>query len=83
MHLFFYKQVALEWQIAKQLLVLNPLPLSNNKIYIQIIEKWSSSFVTNLIYLAVMLNQLCSKVQLSEKHYGHNPLTVWFASVLP
>ena len=38
MHLFFYKQpvykqLALGWQIAKQLSRLNPLSLSNNKNY--------------------------------------------------
>ena len=40
LHLFFYiykqticKQQALGWQIAKQLLGLNPLSLSNNKNY--------------------------------------------------
>ena len=38
MRLFFnkqlvYKQPALVWQIAKQLLGLNPIPLRNNKNY--------------------------------------------------
>ena len=38
LHLVFYKQpvdkqLALAWQIAKQLLGLNPLSLSNNKSY--------------------------------------------------
>ena len=38
LHLVFYKQpiykqLALAWQIAKQLSGLNPLSLSNNKIY--------------------------------------------------
>ena len=33
LHLVFYKQLALAWQIAKQLSRLNPLSLSNNKNY--------------------------------------------------
>ena len=33
LHLVFYKQLALAWQIAKQLSGLNPLSLSNNKSY--------------------------------------------------
>ena len=42
-----YKQVALGWQIAKQLLGLNHLSLSNNK-KLKIKETWSFSFVTNV-----------------------------------
>ena len=42
-----YKQVALGWQIAKQLLGLKRLSLSNNK-KLKIKEKWSFSFVINV-----------------------------------
>ena len=38
-----YKQLALGWQIAKQLSGLNPLSLGNNK-KLHIKEKWSFSF---------------------------------------
>ena len=41
-----YKQLALGWQIGKQLLGLNPFSLSNKNL--QIKEKWSFSFVLNV-----------------------------------
>ena len=33
LHLAFHKQLALSWQIAKQLSGLNPLSVSNNENY--------------------------------------------------
>ena len=42
-----YKQLALEWQTAKQLSGLNSLSLSNNK-NLQIKEKWNFFFVKNV-----------------------------------
>ena len=44
----FYRQLALAWEIAKQLSWLNPLSLSNE----QIKEKWSFSFAVNLKWLS-------------------------------
>ena len=42
-----YKQLALEWQTAKQLSGINSLSLSNNK-NLQIKEKWNFFFVKNV-----------------------------------
>ena len=42
-----YKQLAVGWQITKQISGLNPLSLSNIK-KLQIKEKWSFSFVINV-----------------------------------
>ena len=63
-----YKQLALRWQIAKQLSGLKPLSLSSNKNY-RVKEKWSYSFVINVKKL---LNQQFTKIQLSQKHYWEN-----------
>ena len=41
-----YKQLALGWQIAKQLLGLNPISINNNKTIDK--EKWSFSFAINV-----------------------------------
>ena len=61
-----YKQLALGWQIAKQLSGLNPLSLGNNK-KLHIKEKWSFSFVINVKYL---LNRQHIKIQKFQKHLG-------------
>ena len=63
-----YKQLALGWQIAKQLSEFNPFQLSNNKNY-RLKEKWSFSFVINVKQL---LNGQETTIQLSQKHYWEN-----------
>ena len=63
-----YKQLALGWQITKQLSGLNLFSLSNNKNY-RLKEKWGFSFVINIKQL---LNRQCSKIQPSQKHYSEN-----------
>ena len=62
---FFYKELALRWQIAKQLSGLNFLLLLNNKTY----RLNKSAVVINAKYL---LNQQYTKIQLSQKHYWEN-----------
>ena len=61
-----YKQLALGWQIAKQLSGLNPLSLGNNK-KLHIKEKWSFSFVINVKYL---LNRYHQNSAASEALLG-------------
>ena len=56
---FFYKQLTLGWQIAKQLPELNP----------QIKEKWSFSFAIDAKQL---LNRQYTKIELSQKRYWEN-----------
>ena len=70
LHLSFYKQpvykqLALTWQIAKQLSGLNPLSLSNNKNYSL---KKNEIFFRNRRKKAVK-HRRCNKIQLSQNTF--------------
>ena len=72
MHLFFYKQqifklLALRCQIAKQLSGLNPLSLSNNKIY-----RLKKSGILPCDKRKIAVKPTIHQMQLPQKHYWEN-----------
>ena len=60
-----YKQLALKWQIAKQLSGLNPLSVSNNNNY----RLRKVEFFLCVINIKQLLGQQYTKIQLPQKHY--------------
>ena len=61
---FFYKQLALRWQIAKQLSALNHFSLSNNINY-KLKKSGLFNFVINVKQL---INRQYTKIKLFQKH---------------
>ena len=64
-----YKQLALKWQIAKQLSGINSLSVSNNKNYRL---KKSRVFPLCNKHKTAVRPTILTKIQLPQKHYWKN-----------